>query len=31
MIATGTANQLAVNLSAANNVAVTLTCMWVKP
>ncbi len=29
--ATGTVNQLAVNLSAGNNVAVTLTCMWVKP
>jgi hypothetical protein len=29
--ATGTASQIAVNLSAANSVAVTLTCMWVKP
>ena len=30
-LATGTASQIAVNLSAANNVAVTLTCMWVQP
>jgi hypothetical protein len=29
--ATGTLSQIAVNLSAANSVAVSLTCMWVKP
>jgi hypothetical protein len=28
--ATGTVNEIAVNLSVANSVAVTLTCMWVK-
>ena len=29
--ATGTLNQIAVNLNVANSVAVTLTCMWVQP
>ncbi len=29
--ATGTASQIAVNLSATNAVAETLTCMWVQP
>ncbi len=29
--ATGTANQIAVNLSTTNTTAVSLTCMWVQP
>jgi hypothetical protein len=29
--ATGTLNQIAVNLSASNNVAMTLKCVWMQP